>query len=136
MSPFRPKAAQKKPCSQGRPTAYFRRSEALASAVVVIAVVVTVSCQVAIVKHPLDHEFLRVTLANQPFMSVLAVGAAWLIVRRASIGWFTVLLTGALIAIAHIKPGDDGFPVYLIGQHVAAAIVGAVILVAGRPRRP
>jgi hypothetical protein len=116
------------------PTSTLRK--ALASGIVLAIPVVEVFCAVAIVKAPPGNGFLGATFANFYFMTVLAVGAAWLIVRRASIGWLTLLLTGGLIALAIAVPSDQDFPVWLIARFVASGIVGGVILVAGWPRRP
>ena len=76
------------------------------------------------------------TLANAHFMSVLGVGAAWLIVRSPGLGWLAVLLPAVLIpipyglAIAGIPGGASQLVLVVL-----SGVILAVIVLAGRPLR-
>lgn len=74
--------------------------------------------------------------ANPWFMTVLLVGVAWLLVRRARLGWLALL--GALVLSpvpwALVMAGVDSVLTQLL-MLALSAIVGAGILLAGRPWR-
>lgn len=74
--------------------------------------------------------------ANPWLMTVLLVGVAWLLVRRARLGWLALL--GALLLSpvpwALVMAGVDSVLTQLV-MLALSAIVGAGILLAGRPWR-
>ncbi|HWR84363.1 MAG TPA: hypothetical protein VN200_00070 [Rhodoglobus sp.] len=76
------------------------------------------------------------TVANPWFMTVLIVGAAWLLASRARLGWLTliaaVLLSfpPTLMAIAGVESA-----VTTIVMLTLSAVVGALIVAVGRPWR-
>ncbi len=67
---------------------------------------------------------------------MLVVGVAWLLTRRARLGWLSILGTLVLIpvpialAFANVESGVQQIILFLL-----AAIVGAGIILAGRPLR-
>lgn len=80
---------------------------------------------------------LSITLANPAFMTVLAVGAGWLIVRGAQLGWLALLLAVVLIPLqfVFVMAAVSGV-ISQIVVLIVSAIVGLVIIAAGRPLRP
>ena len=76
------------------------------------------------------------SFANPWLMTVLLVGAAWLLVRRARLGWLALL--GALLLSpvpwALLMAGVESVLTQLL-MLALSAIVGAGILLAGRPWR-
>lgn len=76
------------------------------------------------------------TISNPWFTTVLLVGIAWLLVRRARFGWLSLLAVLLLIpgpyamTLAGVEVG-----IQLLLMHTLAALVGAGILLAGRPWR-
>lgn len=79
---------------------------------------------------------LSITLANPAFMTVLSVGAGWLIARGARLGWLALLLTVVLIPIQFVfAMAAVGGVISQIVVLVVSAIIGAVIIAAGRPLR-
>lgn len=108
----------------------------VASLIVVVGVIATVASQTARLTSSAGGIPLGVTLANQFFMVALIVGAGWLIVRFARLGWLALLLTVVLIPLPYafsylgVTAGiSQGVLFVLLG------VVGAVILLAGRPWR-
>lgn len=78
----------------------------------------------------------QAVFANSWFAVVLFVGVAWLLTRRARLGWLSLL--GALVlipvpialAFANVESGVQQIILFLL-----AGIVGAGIILAGRPLR-
>ncbi|MEO5534248.1 MAG: hypothetical protein ABIR17_03870 [Pseudolysinimonas sp.] len=74
--------------------------------------------------------------ANPWFATVLFVGVAWLLTRRARLGWLAIVGVVVLIplplwmAFAHISSGTSSLILLTL-----SAIVGAGIILAGRPLR-
>lgn len=108
----------------------------VASAIVVVGVIVTLVSLVARLTSGVGGIPLGVTLANQYFMVAVLVGAGWLIVRFARVGWLALLLTVILIPLpyAFAFAGLAAVPSQMI-LLVLTGIVGLVILFAGRPGR-
>jgi hypothetical protein len=78
---------------------------------------------------------MSMTLANAAFMVVLSVGAAWLIVRSAQMGWLSLLLAFILLPLPYVftMGGITSGWTQLV-QFFLAAVIGFVIIAAGRPR--
>ena len=78
----------------------------------------------------------RAVFTNTWFAIVLFGGIAWLLARRARVGWLSLLGTLVLIPtpialqFANVESGIIQIVMYLL-----AGIVGAVIILAGRPLR-
>jgi hypothetical protein len=78
----------------------------------------------------------QAVFANSWFAVVLVVGIAWLLTRRARLGWLSILGTLVLIpvpialAFANVESGVQQIILFLL-----AGIVGAGIILAGRPLR-
>lgn len=78
----------------------------------------------------------RAVFTNTWFAIVLFGGIAWLLARRARVGWLSLLGTLILIPVptaltfANVESGIIQIVMYLL-----AGIVGAVIILAGRPLR-
>ena len=78
----------------------------------------------------------RATFGNAYFMTLLAVGAGWLVVRRARLGWLALLAALVLIPVPYLLVLSN-VP-SIITQIVSltlSAVVGAGIIAAGRPLR-
>lgn len=108
----------------------------VASALVVVGSIIMLAVQVARITTGFGGIPASLTLANAYFVVALFVGAAWLIVRSAWVGWLSLLAAALLIPLPYLfavngVPTSISQPVLL----VALGIVGAVILIAGRPRR-
>jgi hypothetical protein len=110
----------------------------LASAIVVVIVVVCAASAAARITGTFGSVGVPVsmTLANGYFMAVLAIGAAWLIVRSARMGWLAALATVVLIPIPYLF-AVSGIPTgYMqLVALVLCALIGAGIVLAGRPLR-
>ena len=78
----------------------------------------------------------RAVFANTWFAVVLVVGVAWLLTRRARLGWLSLLGTLILIPvpIALQFAGAQGYAINLV-MFVLSGLVGAAIILAGRPLR-
>jgi len=76
------------------------------------------------------------TIANPWLMTVLLVGIAWLLVRRARLGWLSLLAVVILSPLPQwlVMAGVDSALIQLTMLAVSA-LVGAGILAAGRPWR-
>jgi len=115
-------------------------SRLIAVLVVVAVVVITVVTQSARLNGgaslggiPLP---LSMTLANGYFMTALGLGAAWLIVRSAKLGWLAILATAILIPVpfAFAYAGIASIFTQLV-MLALSGLVLAGIVVAGRPTR-
>jgi hypothetical protein len=108
----------------------------VASVIVVVGVMATVATQTARLTTGFGGIPVGSTLANQFFMVTLAVGAGWLIVRFARLGWLALLLTVVLVPLPYafsymaLTSGISQSVLFVL-----TGIVGAVILLAGRPGR-
>lgn len=108
----------------------------IAIVVVLVAVAVTLAATALRLTSGAGGVPLGVTLANPYFMTVLSLGAAWLIVRSARLGWLALLLAFVLIPLPFLF-SLGGFSI-AISQPVLliiTGVVGLVILVAGRGPR-
>jgi hypothetical protein len=118
------------PASAGR--------KVIASAIVVAGVVIALVSVILRVTGGFAGAGVPVslTVANTTFMTVLAVGAGWLIVRSATAGWLALLLALVLVPLPYVfaLSGLESALIQFIALGVAAAI-GAVIIWAGRPLR-
>lgn len=109
----------------------------IASAIVVVGVTITVVILVARINGSISAGIpLLSTLANPYFMTVAVVGAAWLVVRSARLGWLALLATILLIPIPTLMTTMGvTFATAQILILFVAAIVGVGIIAAGRPAR-
>jgi hypothetical protein len=110
----------------------------IASGVVVVAVIITVVTQVTRVTGGMGAIGLpaSLTIGNGYVMGLLAIGAAWLIVRSARLGWLTLLAVFVLVPVPYLMAMNN-IP-SVINQVVAlllSAIIGAAIILVGRPLR-
>jgi hypothetical protein len=108
----------------------------VASVVVVVGTVIAIAVETARLTSGFGGIPATLTLANAYFMVALFLGAAWLIVRSARLGWLTLLLTLVLVPLPYFFALQSvqfaiSQPILLI----VLGIVGVVILLAGRPRR-
>ena len=71
----------------------------IASAIVIVGAIVTLVAQVARLTGGFGGIASNLTLGNALFMVALTVGAGWLIVRAARLGWFALLLALLLIPV-------------------------------------
>lgn len=79
---------------------------------------------------------VRATFGNAHFMTLLAVGAGWLIVRRARVGWLALLAALILIPVPYLLVLSNVPSVITqIVSLTLSAVVGAGIIAAGRPLR-
>lgn len=106
------------------------------SALVVVGSVIMLAVQVARITTGFGGVPASLTLANAYFMVALFVGAAWLVVRSARVGWLSLLAAAVLIPLPFLfafngVPTAITQPVLL----VVLGIVGVVILLGGRARR-
>ena len=113
-------------------------SRLIAILVVIVAVVVTVIAQSARLNGDAGPASMPLlfTFANPYFMAALGIGAAWLIVRSARLGWLAILATAILIPLpfAFAYAGISG----ALSQIVLFALSGLIlagIVFAGRPTR-
>lgn len=76
------------------------------------------------------------TVGNPWLMTVLLVGAAWLLARGARLGWLALLAVVVLSPVPFwlVTAGADAGVVPLV-MYALTALVGAGILLAGRPWR-
>jgi len=108
----------------------------IAILVVVVGVGATLGAEVARLTSNVGGVPLSMTLGNPYFMTVLVLGAAWLIVRYARLGWLALLLAFVLIPLPYLF-SFAGIslaitqPVLLI----ITGIIGLAILAAGRGPR-
>lgn len=109
----------------------------VASAIVAVVVVVELLLQVALLGGVIGGGIaLPMTLANPYFMTVVAVGVGWLIVRGAKLGWLALLLAVVLIPLPlAFANGVIDFQFAGVIQLLVSAIVGVVIVAGGRPLR-
>jgi len=110
----------------------------IATVVLVAVVVIAVATQSARLNGNVGPASmpLSFTLANPYFMGALGVGAAWLIVRSARLGWLAILAAAILIPLpfAFAYAGIAG----ALTQTVLLALSGLIlagIVFAGRPLR-
>jgi hypothetical protein len=102
---------------------------------VLAGVIITIGTQVLRLTTGFGGIPVSMSLANSVFMIVLSVGAAWLVVRSARMGWLTLLLALVLIplpwmfAVTGIASGWTQMV-----QLFLAAVIGFAIVAAGRPR--
>lgn len=112
----------------------------LASALVVVGsilVVVTQAMRVSgAIRWGAGGVPLTMTLINAFFMVALTVGAGWLIVRSARVGWLALLATVILIPLPYLfTVANISWAIIQIVMLILLGIVGVVILLAGRPAR-
>ena len=110
--------------------------KAVASAIVVVGAILVLVVQAARIGTGFGGIAAGVTLGNSFFMVALLVGAGWLIVREARLGWLALLAAFVLIPLPYffVMSGVSS----LVSQFVlliAFGIVGTGILIAGRPAR-
>jgi hypothetical protein len=108
----------------------------IGSVLVIIGTVVAIAMETARLTSVFGGVPVTLTLANAYFMVALFLGAAWLVVRAARLGWLTLLLTLVLVPLPYVFQLQNlqfaiSQPILLI----LLGIVGVVILLAGRPRR-
>ncbi|MEP6478409.1 MAG: hypothetical protein ABJB03_03380 [Rhodoglobus sp.] len=109
----------------------------IGSAIVVVAVPLYLVLQAGRLTGSINGGIpLSMTFANPYFMTVLAVGAGWLVVRGARLGWLALLVAAVLIplpfgfAMANISYGISQIVLLFV-----CAVFGIVIIAAGRPLR-
>lgn len=111
----------------------------VASAIVVLGVILVIALMITRLTGslgPIGGIPTMITLANPAFMTVLLVGAGWLIVRSARLGWLTLLAAAVLIPIQLIMNLNGiGFAITQIVVLFFALVVGAAVIAAGRPAR-
>ena len=109
----------------------------VASAIVVVIVVVYLLLEVAYLGGAIGGGIpLSMTLTNPYFMTVVAAGAGWLIVRGAKMGWLALLLAVVLIPLPFaFSNGNIGFEIAQTVLLLVSAVVGVVIVAVGRPLR-
>ena len=108
----------------------------LASVIVVAGVALTLASQAARLTTGFGGIPLSITLANAFFMVALLVGAGWLIVRSARLGWLALLAAFILIPLPYFFAFNGiSSVISQVVLLVVLGIFGAVILVAGRPAR-
>ena len=108
----------------------------VASAIVVVGVIVTVVSQVARLSSGFGGIASNLTVGNAIFMVALTVGAGWLVVRSARLGWLALLAAFVLIPVPFLFAFNG--VAYAISQPISLilfGIVGTGILLAGRPAR-
>lgn len=110
----------------------------IASGIVVVAVIICVVTQVIRLTSGMGAIGLpaSLTIGNGHVMALLGIGAAWLIVRSARLGWLTLLGAFVLVPVPYLMAMSN-IP-SVINQVVAlllSAIIGAAIILAGRPLR-
>lgn len=110
----------------------------IAAAVVIASALIVVVTQAVTLSGSLGAGAIpaRMTIGNAYFMSLIAIGAAWLIVRGARAGWLALLAAFVLIPVPY-SLALAGIPA-IVSQIVAltlSAVVGLGIIVAGRPLR-
>lgn len=117
-------------------------SKAVGILIVVVAVVVCVGSQMARLggEVPAPLAILNqpgaTTTANGYLMGLLGVGAAWLLVRRARLGWLTLIPALAMIVIpSALVIIDVPIGYVTIFSLVAASAIGLGVLAGGRPFR-
>jgi hypothetical protein len=111
--------------------------KAVASVLVVVVTVIVVAASVARISGALNlGQAPTFTITNPWFMVVLVVGAAWLIVREARLGWLALLpvLVLSPLPFAFSIAGVD-FATTQIVLLLVTLLVGLGILFAGRPGR-
>lgn len=76
------------------------------------------------------------TIGNPWLMTVVLVGAAWLLARAARLGWLAILAAAVLSPVPYVllTAGAD-VGVVPLAMYALTALVGAGILLAGRPWR-
>jgi hypothetical protein len=108
----------------------------IAIVIVLVGVVATLAAETARLTSNIGGLPLGFTLANPYFMTLLTLGAAWLIVRYARFGWLALLLTVVLVPLPYLF-SFGGFSVAISQPAllIITGIVGLIILAAGRGRR-
>lgn len=110
----------------------------IAIGLVVAAIIIAVLVQGARLRGDLGAGGLplQLTLGNGYFMTALAVGAGWLLVRSAKLGWLALLLTAILIPITFVFviSGIGSAISQIVAVIVSGLVLGAIIVV-GRPLR-
>lgn len=111
-------------------------SRLMASAVVIVLAVVTIASQAARFSSGFGGIPGSMTLANGFFMGVLACGAAWLVVRSARAGWLVLLLVAVLIPMPYLfQVANVPAAFYQLAAFAMSGLIGAGIIIAGRPLR-
>ena len=108
----------------------------VASLIVVVGVIVTIVSQVARLSSGFGGIASNLTVGNAIFMVALTVGAGWLVVRSARLGWLALLAAVVLIPVPFLFALNG--VAYAISQPISLllfGIVGTGILLAGRPTR-
>jgi hypothetical protein len=78
----------------------------------------------------------RMSFGNAYFMGLVAIGAAWLIVRSARVGWLSLIAAFVLIPVPYLLMlASIPSIITQIVSLTLSAIIGAGIIVAGRPLR-
>ena len=113
-------------------------SRLLAAAIVIAGALVVVVTQAVTLTGSFGAGAVptRMTLGNGYFVGLVTIGAAWLIVRSARVGWLVLLAALVLIPVPYLLV-LSGIP-SIITQIVSltlSAIIGAGIILAGRPLR-
>ena len=106
----------------------------VASLIVVVGVIVTIVSQVARLSSGFGGIASNLTVGNAIFMVALTVGAGWLVVRSARLGWLALLAAVVLIPVPFLFAVNG--VAYAISQPISLllfGIVGTGILLAGRP---
>jgi len=110
----------------------------IASSIVVVAVIICVVTQVTRLTSGMGAIGLpaSLTIGNGSVMGLLGIGAAWLIVRSARLGWLTLLGAFILAPVPYLM-SINSIPsaITQIVSLLLCAIVGAAIILAGRPLR-
>lgn len=110
--------------------------KAIASAIVVVGIVIALALFAARISGALRLPRELNFVMNPYVFAVLIIGIAWLIVRRAGLGWLSLIgvVLLAVVAVAMVFAGIDGIVTQLV-MLALSAVVGAGIIAAGRPWR-
>ena len=110
----------------------------IAAAIVIVSALIVIFTQAVSLTGALGAGAIpsRMVFGNAHFMLVFAIGAAWLIVRAARIGWLALIAAFVLIPVPYTLVLAN-IPSIITQMVVLAlsAIIGAAIIIAGRPLR-
>lgn len=111
----------------------------IASAIVVVAVIVlllTIVARLTTGFGGVGNAVTHFTVANPWLIITLSVGAGWLVVRAATVGWLALLPALVLSPLPFLFTINSlEFGVQQLVLLALTAVIGAVIIVAGRPWR-
>jgi len=110
----------------------------IAAAIVIVSALIVIFTQAVSLTGALGAGAIpsRMVFGNAHFMLVFAIGAGWLIARAARIGWLALIAAFVLIPVPYTLVLAS-IPSIITQMVVLAlsAIIGAAIIIAGRPLR-